>query len=225
MSASPATSRQQRVFLAYILAAYRLAMTYINPNRGDYQRFFKRRREFNRGFVALVHRLMAETPDYTRARSILGGDFITAEEIMTARPDIVYSPEQITELAATIPPEDVLRSLKANGYGLMPKQSGFVWLAIKKTSVDGSMNKNWDEQNKLMTSDEYVPNAAKTRWFATVFFDVRGVRLFGGSVRTNDPGSDNDHVCVHYGPGGLYISHIWDSHCLGGLGLASAWKL
>ena len=262
MTVSPITSEQKQHFEKILARAKKRARKETNPGRDGMQRLFARGGEFEEWFVAGFSRFTAKLPDYTLAKSILGGDFITAEEIMVARPNVVYSTEQIAKLAETIPSEDILRSLKENGYGLMPQPpkamsllairsaksahlysrtegwyanqkfaqnelTGTGWLAVKKTSVNGSTNKNWDEQNKLLTNAEYVLNAAETSWFITIFFDVRGVRLFEkGYVRTSSLDSDGNHVIVgSFDAEGLGVSGIWGSRRGDILGLASAWKL
>ena len=65
----------------------------------------------------------AKAPDSPLARSILGADFITPEEVTKARPSIVYTDEQITALAESLPSEDMLRWCKDNGYAVMPAPS------------------------------------------------------------------------------------------------------
>lgn len=56
----------------------------------------------------------------TLSQSILGVDFITPEEVMKARPSIVYTNEQIATLVGSLPSEDVLKWCKDNGYAVMP---------------------------------------------------------------------------------------------------------
>lgn len=260
MSVSPTTS-QEKHFGRMVALARAFAIREINPDHDAYQRLSKRQGELNTGLTALVRRLMYETSDYLLAKSILGGDFITAEEIMTARHDVVYSLEQIAELATTIPSVEVLRSLKENGYGLMPQSpdalsifdirsakpanfylktnswyanqafarddtTGTGWLAIKKTPVNGSLIRKWDEQNALLSSAEYVPNAAEVSWFITIFCDIRGIRLFEKVyIRTSSLDSCGHHVIVGYFDAeGINIYISWDSDCYDGLGLASARK-
>ena len=67
-----------------------------------------------------IRRFSAKAPDYGLAQSILGADFITPEELSKARPSIVYTVEQITALAESLPSEDVLKWCKDNGYAVMP---------------------------------------------------------------------------------------------------------
>jgi hypothetical protein len=263
MTVSPITSEQKQHFEKMLARAVKRARKEANPGRDGMQRLFARGGEFEDWYVAGILRFTAKLPDYTLAKSILGGDFISPEEIMTARPDVVYSPEQIGQLAATIPSEEVLRSLKANGYGLMPnppeafpllavrtsKPSHFYtktggwyedhpfarndltgnsgWTALKKSPVADSTNKNWNEQIKLISGVEYVPNVAEASWFITIFFDVRGVRLFEKVyVRTSSLDSDGDRVLVGYfGAVGLRVISGWDSSRRSFLGLASARKV
>ena len=121
MTASPITSEQKRHFDSILARAQKRARKEVNQDREGMQRLFARSGEFENWYVAGILRFTAKLPDYMLAKSILGGDFITAEEIMVARPDVVYSPEQIAELAATIPSETTLALLKGYGCGLMPQ--------------------------------------------------------------------------------------------------------
>lgn len=57
---------------------------------------------------------------YALAQSILGVDFITPEEVTKARSSIVYTDEQITALARSLPSMDMFVWCKENGYAVMP---------------------------------------------------------------------------------------------------------
>lgn len=70
--------------------------------------------------LAGIRRFGAKAPGYALAQSILGADFITPEEITKAHPSIVYTDEQITALAESVPSADVLMWCKDNGYAVMP---------------------------------------------------------------------------------------------------------
>lgn len=67
-----------------------------------------------------IRRFSAKAPDYGLAQSFLGADFITPEEVTKARSSIVYTAEQITALAESLPSEDVLKWCKENGYAVIP---------------------------------------------------------------------------------------------------------
>jgi hypothetical protein len=208
-----------------------------------------------------IRRFSAKAPDYGLAQSILGADFITPEEVTKARGAIVYTDEQITALAESLPSEDVLKWCKDNGYAVMPApptamstldvreiqsahfysktggwyadqkfaredKTSFGWLLIKKTPVSNSTSKNWNEQNKLLSALEKVPNAAEMSWFITTYFEVRGVRLFEGVyVRTSSLDSGGHHVNVGlFDSGGLYVNDYWDDHRNDYIGLSAARK-
>lgn len=47
-------------------------------------------------------------------------DFISPEEVTKARPSIVYTIEQITALAESLPSKDILKWCKDNGYAVIP---------------------------------------------------------------------------------------------------------
>ncbi len=193
-----------------------------------------------------IRRFGAEAPDYGLAQSILGADFITPEEVNKARPSIFYTDKQITALAKSLPPLDVLKCCKDNGYPVMPApptaistlniwemeplhfhsemggwyadqkfaredKTSFGWLAINKTPVSNSTSKNWNEQNKLLSALDHVPNAAEMNWFIKTYFKVRGIRLFKDVyVRTSSFDSDGNHVNVGgFDSEGLYVGCYW----------------
>ncbi|MBU3668924.1 MAG: hypothetical protein FGM57_03070 [Candidatus Taylorbacteria bacterium] len=106
-------------------------------------------------------------------------------------------------------------------------KTSFGWLAIKKTPVANSTSKNWNEQSKLLSALEHVPNAAETSWFITTYFEVRGARLFESVyVRTSSLDSDGSRVSVGYfASEGLAVGHWYDGSRVGNVGVASARKV
>lgn len=100
------------------------------------------------------------------------------------------------------------------------------WLAIRKTEVPNSLNKKWDAQQKLLSKDEEVPNAAEMSWFITTYYEVRGVYLFKGVyVRTSSVTSGGDRVYVGYFDGsGLFVYFYWDGPYNDYLGVAASRK-
>ena len=210
--------------------------------------------------LAGIRRFSAKAP-YGLAQSILGTDFITPEEVTKARPSIVYTVEQITALAESLPSEDVLKWCKDNGYAVMPApptamplldvreiksshfysktggwyadqkfaredKTSFGWLAIKKTPVSNSTNKKWDEQSKLLSALEHIPNAAEMSWFITTYFEVRGIRLFESVyVRTSSLDSGGFSVDVgHFDSMGLLVNYYWDDNRNDNLGVSASRK-
>lgn len=255
------TSDQRRQYNRFTQDGARKALAIVGPDKEGLQRLFGRGDEWHDYLIAGIARFTAKTLDYGLAQSILGADFITPEEVTKARPSIVYTVEQVTALAESLPPLDVLRWCKENGYAVMPApptamstldvreiqsahfysktggwyadqkfacedKTSFGWLLIKKTPVSNSTSKTWNEQSKLLSALEKVPNAAEMCWFITTYFEVRGVRLLEGvSVRTSSLGSGGDRVSVgDFFSGGLYVSYYWDVCRNDNIGLSAARK-
>lgn len=109
-------------------------------------------------------------------------------------------------------------------------KTSFGWLLIKKTPVSNSTSKNWNEQNKLLSALEEVPNVAEMSWFITTYFEVRSVRLFFDSyegiyVRTSSLDSDGRRVVVGgFDSRGLRVNRYWADGRIGNLGLSAARK-
>lgn len=212
--------------------------------------------------LAGIRRFSMKAPGYALAQSILGVDFITPEEVTKARPSIVYTDEQITALAESLPSEEMLKWCKDNGFAVMPAppmamstlyireiqsdhfysrtggwyvdhkfarddKTSFGWLLIKKTPVQNSTSKTWNEQGKLLPALKKVPNAAEMCWFITTYFEVRDVQLFEDIyVRTSSLDSNGRHVSVGgFVSDGLRISDYWnDGFRSDNIGVASARK-
>ena len=105
-------------------------------------------------------------------------------------------------------------------------KTSFGWLLIKKTPVQNSTSKTWNEQGKLLSALEKVPNAAEMSWFITTYFEVRGVRLFESVyVRTSSLDSDGDRVYVgDFDSVGLGVNDWSDDDRNGGIGVPAARK-
>jgi hypothetical protein len=105
-------------------------------------------------------------------------------------------------------------------------RTGSGWLAIKKTPVQNSTSKTWDEQNKLLSGVERVPNAAEMSYFIMTYFAVRGVRLLENVyVRTSSLDSDGYRVLVgDFGAGGLDVSDYGDDDRNSDVGVSAARK-
>lgn len=206
--------------------------------------------------------VVASANDYDLARTILGKDFISPEEIARAR-KLVYGDDLLQHFAETLPSEEVLQWLRENGFVLMAgtpnpmsllevrnlnaqlfysKEGGWYaepkqkfsrddkviaeWLMLRKGVVPKSTSKKWDEQQKLLSEVEYVPNASETTWGETTYKEVRNAWLFPSIyARTSSVVSDGDRVYVgRSASGGVGVNYLWDDRRSGSLGLASARK-
>lgn len=72
--------------------------------------------EFMTALRELIVRYSTKAPDYTVAREILGNDFVSPEETAAARKGVVYNPKQLFELGNTVPPREVLKWCRDNGF-------------------------------------------------------------------------------------------------------------
>jgi hypothetical protein len=89
-----------------------------NTNKDGAQRLIERGDEFMAYIVKGINRFTAKTPNYELARAILGDDFISPEEITTAR-GLTYTPDQLAMFGATLPSQEVLTWCRDNGFMLV----------------------------------------------------------------------------------------------------------
>ena len=106
-------------------------------------------------------------------------------------------------------------------------KTSFGWLAIKKTPVANSTNKDWGDQNKLLFVLELVPNVAEMSWLITTYFEVRRIRLFESIyVRTSSLVSDGGRVFIgKFSSEGLGVYGYWDHNGSADIGLSACMKI
>lgn len=101
------------------------------------------------------------------------------------------------------------------------------WQFIRKTTVENSTNKTWDEQQALLSDKEESPTARVMIYAIIGRFLATGERLFKDIyVRCSDLGSDDGRVGVGYfDEAGLYVDSDWGrSRFDAFLGLAASLK-
>ena len=100
------------------------------------------------------------------------------------------------------------------------------WLMVRKGPYPDSKSKNWDEQQKLLTEVEHVPNAPEMAYAVTAYFKVRDVYLLKGVyVRTSSVDADGRRVFVGYFDSrGLRVGHYFDGRRHGHVGVSSSRK-
>jgi hypothetical protein len=100
------------------------------------------------------------------------------------------------------------------------------WHLIRKDIVENSTSKTYDEQCKLISENEEVPQVAAVVSLIILYFLVTGIRLFERIyARCQDVTSDGDRVYVGFFVRvGLNVGRYWDDSCLSGVGLASSRK-
>ncbi len=107
------------------------------------------------------------------------------------------------------------------------KERGEVsWQLIRKTPVDDSTSKNWQEQQALIAKDDEVPSARVMVHTIIGYYLATGERLFEHIyVRTSSVVSGGSRVLVGvFGSGGLVVDLYWGDRRGDGLGVSSARK-
>ena len=100
------------------------------------------------------------------------------------------------------------------------------WQLVRKTPVDNSTSKNWQEQQALIGKDDEVPAAQVMVYTIIGHFLATGERLFEKIyVRTSSVGSDGGRVSVGvFDSDGLDVGGWDDGARDGSLGVSSARK-
>lgn len=112
--------KQMEQFRRLIEEAALVALRRVELSEEAIERFLVHKEGFEDYLVSGVRRFASEDPTYEVARSILGEDFISPDEVMRARRGVVYSERQLQRFALTTPPPGVLQWCKENGYILVP---------------------------------------------------------------------------------------------------------
>lgn len=107
------TSNQQKQLERFTQDAINRALNDIKPDKDGVQRLIERGGEFQNYIVAGISRFTSKLPDYTLARLVLGTDFISADEIATAR-GLAYTEDQLVELGRKLPDQATLEALCDN---------------------------------------------------------------------------------------------------------------
>lgn len=92
-------------------------------------------------------------------------------------------------------------------------KSELMWILVRKTPVDGSLNKTWNEQRRATPNDEGVTSAKVIVYTMIGHYLSTGVRLFENeNIRCHDIDKDGRHVCVgFFGNIGMSIYACGDS--------------
>jgi hypothetical protein len=108
------TFDQMKQFNRFVEDAVNRALKDLNPDKDGLQRLIERGGDFQAYVVTGLARFTSRLPDYTLARKVLGADFISADEIATAR-GIAYTEDQLIELGKKIPDQTTLETIRDNG--------------------------------------------------------------------------------------------------------------
>ena len=100
------------------------------------------------------------------------------------------------------------------------------WQLVRKTPVDNSTSKNWEEQQALISEEDEVPTAQVMVYTIIGHYLATGECLFKRIyVRTSSVGSDGIRVFVgDFGSDGLSVAYCWDGDRVDVLAVSSARK-
>lgn len=118
MTTRSITSNQLKQFTRFVEDASLKALKEINPDKDGLQGLLERSGEFQAYIVAGISHFTSKLPDYTEARSILGKNFISADQIMTAR-GITYTEDQLIALGKSLPDKATLEAIRDAGMFLV----------------------------------------------------------------------------------------------------------
>jgi len=116
---------------------------------------------------------------YEPARNILGDDFISPEEVAEAR-GVSYTPEQLKQLADTLPTQEQLQWCKDNGYAVVagsPTEMSLLDVRSAKSSLFYSKTEGWYANQPFAANEKVscrwlairkteVPNSLNKKWDA-----------------------------------------------------------
>ena len=118
------------------------------------------------GFAAYmlvgISRFSAKAQDYNLARTILGKDFISPEEVAKSRKGVVYTDDQLSQFSDTVPSQEVLEWSRDNGYMLVAGPNRpMSLLEVRSLKKDHFYSKEggWYAEQSFAQSDK-----AETRW-------------------------------------------------------------
>lgn len=112
------TSDQRKQYNRFTSDGARKALTAVNPDKDGLQQLFARGDEWQEYLIAGIQRFTAKAPNYELARTILGKDFVSSEEIAQAR-GLAYTEDQLATFGNTLPARNVLEWCRDNGYMLV----------------------------------------------------------------------------------------------------------
>jgi hypothetical protein len=113
------TSNQEKQFLRFVEDASYRALKEVNPDKDGLQRLIEHGGEFQAYLKTGISLFTAKAPDYDLARTILGKDFVSPEDIMKSFKDIVYTYYQLAQFGNTVPSQELLEWCRDNSYMLI----------------------------------------------------------------------------------------------------------
>lgn len=155
------TSDQSKQFKRFVEDASDRALKEIGLDKDGLQRLIERGGDFQSHIVLGIKRFAAKVPNYDTARTILGQDFISPEEIATAR-GVTYTDEQLAKFGDSLPDQEALEWCRDNGMMLVagpPKAMSLLDVRSIKADYFYSKEGGWyaDKAQKFAKNDKAEP--------------------------------------------------------------------
>ncbi len=180
MTTKSITSDQQTQFDRFVEDACKRGLKEINPDKDDLQRLIERGGEFQEHVLSGIRRFTAKLPDYELARTILGKDFVSPEEVAESQRGVVYTSSQLSWFGDNLPTREVLEWCRDNGYILVagpPKALSLLEIRELNRDYFYSKESGWyaEGQQKFSRDDQVlaqwvmlrkgpVPNSTSRTW-------------------------------------------------------------
>ncbi len=155
------TSDQAKQFKRFVEDAGDRALKEVGPDKDGLQRLLEKGGEFQSHVVAGIKRFTAKMSNYETAKTILGKDFISPEEIATAR-GVTYTDDQLAKFGDTLPDQESLEWCRDNGMMLVagpPKSMSLLDVRAVKKGYFYSKEGGWysNKSEKFAKNDKAEP--------------------------------------------------------------------
>lgn len=156
----------------------------------------------------------------------------TLEELKETHVLISIFPLSINDVQSKVGPSLFFRRKNRDDWPIQKpfakEQGDISWQLVRKTLIDNSICKNWQEQQALIGEDDKTPDAQVMVQTIIGYYLATGKRLFErGYTRTSSLATEKKHVCVgnFYLLDGLDVCSTLDIYRFDGLGISSARKI
>ncbi len=141
---------------------------------------------------------------------------------------IAVFPPSILEIRGEVPADQTLFYNQDwyNKQAFAEDRGDVSWQLVRKTPVENSTSKTWDEQQALLGKDEETPTARVMVYTIIGHYLASGERLFENAyVRCSDVDSDGFRVYVGYFDAyGLSVGDDWGDYRYDYIGVSAARK-
>jgi hypothetical protein len=174
------TAEQEKQYRRFVEDGGEKALKEVNPDKEGLQLLLARGGEYQAYMMAGIRRFTMKAPNYELARTILGKDFISPEDIAKSRLGIVYTDDQLTQFGGTLPTQEVLEWCRDNSYMLVAgpaKEMSLLEVRELKSEYFYSKSEGWYAESKqkfsrddkvgvwwIMLRKESVANSTSKTW-------------------------------------------------------------